>query len=874
MTRPTITLGTAMDHTGIWFSSLKPVSNHSLRDDPVLAAKLWVRRAKHNPATIDTLKAADVVSCDEHDVPFVTAVIDLVCGSNGNTPPHTEHLETPADIPTRGLSQNPIPEQLRGCRFILVGAGSKRAIEPKWQTDRNYAYDDQRLIDHIAAGGNYGVMVSGGACVLDADDPQAIVETGALTSLLGTYTVRTGRDGGGAHLYFRCPELPAEKYTLTHPDTGASLGDLRGSDSPFYVVGPGSLHPDTGRPYEPVDPDSEILEIPLETVQGIISSLKKPEPEKPAERPKPSVRGRSISDELNLRPEHFLMPENARQRDGEIEGTHTIHGSSTGNNLTISPNGTWYCRRCQSGGGALEALAVADGIIDCASAQPGCLDGHWDAVMQALEKRGYGEQLRALKKKAVIETAKSTAPATTARLPPLDTLISVSKTGRVDLRYADIARYLIQIYHPVTLKRTLYIYLEETGIYVEDGGQIENAVQEIANLVNYDGRITTAKREVVSYVMDHNVVDAYPFDQHPDALPIANGVLEIDWTNGSVQLKPYHPKYLFKQKWPVVYDPTASPDRFHTNVLSRYVDDDAIDALYQMPAQAVLQYCGYGPFKRSYIAEGPPNGGKTTYLMGWLNALFGDENISGVSLQQISNDRFAKSDLNGAIINRYDDLSDILMNDVGAFKALTGGFYHTIEEKHKSRFPGRITAVHIYSTNSPPVVTDKVAYDPAFWVRWIYLRFNNVFEIDPEFVAREFTAEAISGSFNRVLEYVFRIRETRSLIYEQDPSEVKTTWNAATNPFEKFVADTMDDASAPVVFDKGVLFRSFLGWCGEHDISPRKVPGTITGFTQLIYGSGFTTTRRGPKHQQTWQYEARKKWKDGYEPDNAGGLKV
>jgi phage/plasmid-associated DNA primase len=458
-------------------------------------------------------------------------------------------------------------------------------------------------------------------------------------------------------------------------------------------------------------------------------------------------------------------------------------------------------------------------------------------------------------------------------LPPLDTLISVSKTGRVDLRYADIARYLIQRYHPVTLKRILYIYLEDVGIYVEDTGQVENSVQEIANLVNYEGRITTAKREVVSYVMDHNVVDTYPFDQHPDALPLANGVLEIDWDAGSVQLKPYNPIYLFKQKWPVVYDPTISPDRFHANVLSRYVDDESIDALYQIPAQAILQYCGYGPFKRSYIAEGPPNGGKTTYLMSWLNALFGDENISGVSLQQIR-DRFAKSDLNGAIINRYDDLSDIPLTDVGSFKALTGGFYHTIEEKHKNRFPGRITAVHVYSTNSPPTVPDQISYDPAFWVRWIYLRFNNVFETDPSFVTREFTQDAISGSFNRVLEYMFRIRDAGRLIYEQDPSEVKSTWQAATNPFEKFVADTMDSAGEPALFDKGVLFRAFLDWCGENDISPRKVPGTITGFTQLIYGSGFTTTKRGSKHHQEWQYEARKMWKPGREPEETGGLTV
>ncbi|MFA7122106.1 MAG: hypothetical protein WC277_11550, partial [Bacilli bacterium] len=61
-----------------------------------------------------------------------------------------------SDKPVYGLS--PIPEQLHGCRFILVKARDKPAIEKGWQTTANYAYDDPRLVAHIAAGGNYGVM--------------------------------------------------------------------------------------------------------------------------------------------------------------------------------------------------------------------------------------------------------------------------------------------------------------------------------------------------------------------------------------------------------------------------------------------------------------------------------------------------------------------------------------------------------------------------------------------------------------------------------------------------------------------------------------------------------------------------------------------
>jgi len=62
-----------------------------------------------------------------------------------------ERVETMVD-PVRSI-KSPIPEQLRGCRFILVKPKDKPAIERGWQETANYAYDDPRLLQHIAAGG-------------------------------------------------------------------------------------------------------------------------------------------------------------------------------------------------------------------------------------------------------------------------------------------------------------------------------------------------------------------------------------------------------------------------------------------------------------------------------------------------------------------------------------------------------------------------------------------------------------------------------------------------------------------------------------------------------------------------------------------------
>lgn len=56
----------------------------------------------------------------------------------------------------------------------------------------------------------------------------------------GTFVVRTGT--GGFHVYLNCPNVPTQLYLRDYPG-------LEFRHGPFYVVGPGSTHPDTKREY-------------------------------------------------------------------------------------------------------------------------------------------------------------------------------------------------------------------------------------------------------------------------------------------------------------------------------------------------------------------------------------------------------------------------------------------------------------------------------------------------------------------------------------------------------------------------------------------------------------------------------------------------
>jgi hypothetical protein len=60
----------------------------------------------------------------------------------------------------------------------------------------------------------------------------------------------------------------------------------------------------------------------------------------------------------------------------EDHGSHPVHGSDTGTNVSINPAGqVWHCFRHSSGGGPLDFLAVCEGVLPCEQAKPGGLRG-------------------------------------------------------------------------------------------------------------------------------------------------------------------------------------------------------------------------------------------------------------------------------------------------------------------------------------------------------------------------------------------------------------------------------------------------------------------------------------------------------------------
>lgn len=249
------------------------------------------------------------------------------------------------------------PALVNRCRLIKLNGQTKIALETGWNTTANYEPSDDIIVSHINDGNNYGIMPINNVVVIDCDTQQ-LYDTlpDAWTESL---TTKTGR---GYHIFLDCPDSPPTKTSITDPVTGEALGDVRGSNSPFYTVGAGSIHPETHTPYEYVDLEADLIGVTWNEI--IIELLEKYSPI-PINKDIPSVTRSTntgtLTEKLGLRIEDFAYPINPVFRaNGDVQGAHPVHGSTTGMNFAINPRkNVWHCYRDDCGGDPVSWIAYA-----------------------------------------------------------------------------------------------------------------------------------------------------------------------------------------------------------------------------------------------------------------------------------------------------------------------------------------------------------------------------------------------------------------------------------------------------------------------------------------------------------------------------------
>lgn len=253
----------------------------------------------------------------------------------------------------------------------------KTPMEKGHKNDKNYQYNDPEFLQYLKATTGYAVLTGVGDLVVVESDSKTISDL-VENNFKSTFTVCSRENQPyRKHFYFIIKDIN-QAIPLGDDKDGNHLGEIQSGRA--LVTGAPSIHAVTGEPYKVVV-DEPIRELSkkdfLKVFQSYVSHYLENEytlDEYRSDFPQYNINVTDILDFNTLK----------EQSEGRWQGSHPVHGSSTGRNFAVFPERNyWRCYRHGTYGGVFELIAMKHDIIDCADIKHGCLKGKkWERVLQ------------------------------------------------------------------------------------------------------------------------------------------------------------------------------------------------------------------------------------------------------------------------------------------------------------------------------------------------------------------------------------------------------------------------------------------------------------------------------------------------------------
>ena len=367
------------------------------------------------------------------------------------------------------------------------------------------------------------------------------------------------------------------------------------------------------------------------------------------------------------------------------------------------------------------------------------------------------------------------------------------------------------------------------------------------------------RHEITNTIRARTYADREIFDSDHSRITVENGVINLE----TMQLEPHDPARPSRIKLNAAYDPDAkSPayDRFIESVLPDGEDRTTIHELF-----------GSALLRRSLNLEkitmmvGEGLNGKST-LLNLMNDVLGKKNVSHVSIHDLINHRFFRSDLDGKLANIYADISDDDLHHMGVIKSLVTGETVTVEKKHTRQFDIDSHAKMFFSCNRLPEIQED---SDAVFRRFVIVEFMASFEgdaQDPHLAERLSTDGEKSGILNILLEAAQRIRKNGRLTHPASIAEMRLEWKERADPVSNFAAACLSDD--PGHFEpKSDVYAAYAGFCGRRDL----IPKSKQGFTQRMERIGHKSARHRFEGRSIHAWvDTRLKPQDGRPGETAG----
>ena len=357
----------------------------------------------------------------------------------------------------------------------------------------------------------------------------------------------------------------------------------------------------------------------------------------------------------------------------------------------------------------------------------------------------------------------------------------------------------------VTMRKTDDILMYNGKIY--DDGEAQSVIKEEVEKI-IDDCTTHQRSEVVNKIKAQTYTDD-SFDSDVNTITIDNGILSLD----TLQSQEHSADNLSRILIPLQYstpeytinDDTIFEDieknlkgtLFYKFLKSSFTINDIFKQDYfetclEMYASVFVKS---QIDEKAFINWGSGDNGKSVFLE-YIESSVGKNNVSRVTLQDISEQTFMAAELHGKSANIFTDLEHYELKKSGKIKTITSGEGIQVQRKNKDPFLMYPFVKLIFSCNRFPKVYDQ---SQGFFRRWIIIKWERNFERDPERdvqLKQKLSDDTVERNkvFSCIIHLSRRLYRTGKFTHTNHWKDIQTEWNSNADPIDDFVSSYIVDS--------------------------------------------------------------------------------
>lgn len=390
------------------------------------------------------------------------------------------------------------------------------------------------------------------------------------------------------------------------------------------------------------------------------------------------------------------------------------------------------------------------------------------------EYKDFNEILMAEGKDKIKEIIKNAVPL------PTDKNNFFGEKGR--FLFDIFSKYLKDKYNIIKIDNELYCY--NNGIYEKDSNLEKNMIDIIPNLKN------NQRLEVLKYL--YIICEDKKRDTR-GLIAFANGIFDVEQS----KLLPFSSDIIITNRIPWNYNPAVQSELME-NTLNKFACNDRdIRTLID----EVIGYTFYSKNElgKSFIIIGDKANGKSTFLK-IMMYLLGENNISALSLEDITNSRFRLYEVNGKLLNIGDDIGSSYIPESEVFRKVVTGDVIVAEKKGKDPIKFNCYAKFIFSANEIPKIKDPTG---ATARRIIIIPFKNSFtqankDYDPYFLDKIKNPECMEYLIKVGIEGLKRVLKNKGFSETQETQQLLKEFNENNNPVIEYVDYLENEGKNPM----------------------------------------------------------------------------